>query len=117
MSVPKSDTEGRLRKEQGIVPDLPLDYGDFVVLALGRIITSDSRIAGGKLYHSHRYIFPVGFKSKRLYPSVNDPKQKVWYTSEISQGSSGPVFTVTHQGGSPTFTGTATSRYVSCRTF
>ena len=109
-SIPKGEAGDLLRKYQADVPDLPLDLGDFVVLALGKIITSDSRVAGSKLYHSHRYIFPVGFKSKRRYPSVKDPKEKVWYTSEIQQGSSGPVFIVTHEGGSPSFSSTATSR-------
>ncbi|KAI9227099.1 MAG: F/Y-rich N-terminus-domain-containing protein, partial [Piptocephalis tieghemiana] len=46
-------------------------------------------------YHSSRYIFPVGFKSERTYPSTLDPSRRVPYTNEIRRGEKGPLFIVT----------------------
>ncbi|KAJ1817453.1 hypothetical protein LPJ56_004062 [Coemansia sp. RSA 2599] len=59
------------------------------VLDLGRIVwTPDS-------YHTSRYIWPVGFKSTRMYPSMRDNTAKCLYTSEILDGGDMPVFQVT----------------------
>ncbi|KAJ2888762.1 hypothetical protein FB639_000410 [Coemansia asiatica] len=59
------------------------------ILDLGRIIwTPDS-------YHTSRYIWPVGFKSTRMYPSMRDNSVRCLYTSEILDGGDMPVFQVT----------------------
>lgn len=46
-------------------------------------------------YYNDRYIWPVGFKSTRLYNSYIDVDARVEYTSEILDGGdSGPIFKV-----------------------
>jgi hypothetical protein len=47
-----------------------------------------------------RYIFPIGYKSKRMHQSFTDPTKRVWYTQEIgapmaSNGFQTPSFTLT----------------------
>ncbi|KAI8324543.1 hypothetical protein GQ54DRAFT_296056 [Martensiomyces pterosporus] len=46
-------------------------------------------------YHTSRYIWTVGFKSTRVYPSMKDMSSKCVYTSEILDGGEMPVFQVT----------------------
>ncbi|KAJ2231374.1 hypothetical protein IWW45_005495 [Coemansia sp. RSA 485] len=59
------------------------------IQALGRIVwTPDS-------YHTSRYIWPVGFRSTRMYPSMRDNRARCLYTSEILDGGDMPVFQVT----------------------
>lgn len=42
-------------------------------------------------YHNPRYIWPVGFKSKKYLPSLTTPSTKTGYVSEILDGGSVPV--------------------------
>ncbi|KAJ1961235.1 hypothetical protein GGI12_003360 [Dipsacomyces acuminosporus] len=46
-------------------------------------------------YHTSRYIWTVGFKSTRVYPSMKDKSARCIYTSEILDGGDMPVFQVT----------------------
>ncbi len=47
-------------------------------------------------YYNDRYIWPVGFKSSRMYNSYVNVDSRVEYVSEILDGGdSGPVFKVT----------------------
>ncbi|PVU87731.1 hypothetical protein BB559_005916 [Furculomyces boomerangus] len=48
-------------------------------------------------YHTSLYIFPVGFRSSRMYPSTVNPQTRTKYTSTITEGASGPVFKVVAQ--------------------
>jgi hypothetical protein len=45
-------------------------------------------------YHTQRYIFPIGFKSERMYSSTTDAKKKVKYECEILDGGDFPLFRV-----------------------
>jgi GTP-binding protein len=45
-------------------------------------------------YHAKTHVFPVGFRSERLYASVADPTERVPHFSEVLRGDSGPVFRV-----------------------
>ena len=85
---------------------LPLQIGTVQVFALGELVTSG---ANAKNYHTSNHLFPVGYRSNRLYTSVQDPKAKVTYTSEILEGPQGPVFRVTHEGGFPIFEAASSS--------
>jgi len=62
-------------------------------LSLGKVVTDR------KKFHAKRYIWPVGFKSTRQYPSMADPTVRVLYTSEIVDGGDEPKFNVTPEGG------------------
>ncbi|KAI7833242.1 hypothetical protein BX661DRAFT_71743 [Kickxella alabastrina] len=55
--------------------------------SLGQVNPADA-------YHTSRYIWPVGFRSTRMYPSMQDGQPTV-YTSEILDGGDMPVFQVT----------------------
>eukprot|EP01092_Planopodium_desertum_P006439 TRINITY_DN26811_c0_g1_i1.p1 TRINITY_DN26811_c0_g1~~TRINITY_DN26811_c0_g1_i1.p1 ORF type:complete len:312 (+),score=54.83 TRINITY_DN26811_c0_g1_i1:628-1563(+) len=66
----------------------PIKLGVLIVESLGEV--SDK--AG---YHNKKYIWPVGFRSKRTYASMKDPDKKVLYTSEILDGGEVPLFRVT----------------------
>ncbi|KAJ1674799.1 hypothetical protein EV182_002537 [Spiromyces aspiralis] len=46
-------------------------------------------------YHTSRYIWPVGFKSTKILPSMLDENKKVVYTSEILENGDSPIFKVT----------------------
>lgn len=46
-------------------------------------------------FHSDRYIWPVGFRSCRMYASVKDPDRRCSYMCEILDGGEVPEFVVT----------------------
>ncbi|XP_022575696.2 methyl-CpG-binding domain-containing protein 9 isoform X3 [Brassica napus] len=70
---------------------LPMQFGDFFVLSLGRIDTRQS-------YHNVNMIYPIGYKS-----CWHDKITGSLFTSEVSDGSSGPVFKVTRSPCSKSF--------------
>ncbi|KAG0047602.1 hypothetical protein BGZ83_007361 [Gryganskiella cystojenkinii] len=49
----------------------------------------------GRGYHNHRYIFPVGFRSKKQYTSLSDTSKKTYFISEILDGGEQPIFQIT----------------------
>ncbi|KAF9580407.1 transforming growth factor beta regulator 1, partial [Lunasporangiospora selenospora] len=49
----------------------------------------------GRGYHNHRYIFPVGFRSKKQYTSLSDTSKKTYFISEILDGGDYPIFQIT----------------------
>ncbi|KAH8551223.1 F/Y rich C-terminus-domain-containing protein [Umbelopsis sp. PMI_123] len=61
-------------------------------------------------FHNPRYIWPVGFKSKKYLPSLTTPSKKTGYISEILDGGNAPIFQVTPED-SPTnvFSGASAS--------
>lgn len=93
-TAPKTKRGGRAKKYSVIPKDkdgnpiLPIEIGMMRILCLGKIITDRPG------FHSKRYIWPVGFRSSRLYPSTLDPRRKVLYISEIREGPAEPLFVV-----------------------
>ncbi|KAJ2102052.1 hypothetical protein IW146_009199 [Coemansia sp. RSA 922] len=57
--------------------------------ALGRVVWDRDA------YHTSRYIWTVGFKSTRMYPSLLANNTRCLYSSEILDGGDSPVFQVT----------------------
>ncbi|KAF9201096.1 transforming growth factor beta regulator 1 [Haplosporangium sp. Z 27] len=56
----------------------------------------DGRIVWqGRGYHNHRYIFPVGFRSKKQYTSLSDTSKKTYFINEILDGGEQPIFQIT----------------------
>lgn len=45
-------------------------------------------------FHSERYIWPVGYCSTRLYPSMLDPDRKIQYFCYIKDGGADPTVSV-----------------------
>jgi len=67
-------------------------------------------------FHSRNYIWPVGYKSTRKFPSISNPGEYVTYTSEIIDGGSGPIFQVTPSDDPSLVIKHATSSGVWCET-
>lgn len=58
------------------------------ILSLGKIVNK-------RLFCSSRYIYPDGFVSERLYTSLKNPNERVWYTNKIIDiGEDSPRFRV-----------------------
>ncbi|CAN6803841.1 unnamed protein product [Brassica oleracea] len=70
---------------------LPMQFGDFFVLSLGRIDTRQS-------YHNVNMIYPIGYKS-----CWHDKITGSLFTCEVSDGSSGLVFKITRSPCSKSF--------------
>ena len=59
-------------------PILPIEISSSLkLISLGEVVYD--RLG----YHNARYIFPVGFKTEKLYTSLADVRKKCIYTSEI----------------------------------
>ncbi|KAG0365221.1 choline dehydrogenase 7 [Mortierella sp. AD032] len=62
---------------------------EVIIENMGRIVWN------GRGYHNHRYIFPVGFRSKKQYTSLSDTSKKTYFISEILDGGEQPIFQIT----------------------
>jgi len=69
----------------------PISLGVLTVESLGKIIYDQPN------WHSEAYIWPNGYKSRRVYASMKDPERKVNYECEIILGPGGtsPAFQIT----------------------
>ncbi|KAF9360524.1 transforming growth factor beta regulator 1 [Mortierella sp. AD094] len=78
-------------------PDGTLNYpivvgkgtNEVIIENMGRIVWQ------GRGYHNHRYIFPVGFRSKKQYTSLSDTSKKTYFINEILDGGEQPIFQIT----------------------
>jgi chromodomain-helicase-DNA-binding protein 7 len=73
---------------------MPIKIGTALqIVSLGKIVFDRPG------FHSERYLYPDGFVSKKLFPSLEDPTEKVWWRSLIiDRGGKGPVFRVEMKG-------------------
>lgn len=85
----------------------PLQLGGITIHSLGKVIWDRPA------YHTEKYIWPVGFKSSRLYSSIENVDQKVRYYSEIRDGGDAPLFVLTCEESpdKPIVTNTATAAW------
>ncbi|CAM0142318.1 unnamed protein product [Umbelopsis sp. WA50703] len=87
---------------------LPVTIGrgtnEVIIYDIGRVVWDREG------YHNSRYIWPVGFKSKKYLPSLRTPLKKTGYISEILDGGAAPVFRVTPEDSPDTvFSGVSAS--------
>jgi hypothetical protein len=76
-----------LRRSYG--PLMPMVIsGVLTIISLGTIEYERSG------YHTYRYIYPIGFKSRKIYTSYINPKTITVYTCEILDGGMYPQFKV-----------------------
>ncbi|KAI8991640.1 F/Y rich C-terminus-domain-containing protein [Mycotypha africana] len=75
-----------IEKDENGNPKLPQNIGVSTILCLGEIVTDR------KTFHNERYIFPVGYKVQRTYPSMIHPDANTIVTSTILDGGEGPLF-------------------------
>lgn len=71
-------------------PKLPLKIGkSLIIVDLGTVVYDRPR------FHNERYLYPDGYTSEHLYPSLIDPLTEAWWRSTIiDRGGDGPVFRV-----------------------
>ncbi|KAJ9072033.1 hypothetical protein DSO57_1031384 [Entomophthora muscae] len=68
---------------------LPVQVGIFTILNLGIV---DYRRPS---FHTHRYVYPIGFKIQRYYKSTVHENAQACYTVQILDGAQGPRFEIT----------------------
>ncbi|KAJ2957819.1 hypothetical protein NQZ79_g6510 [Umbelopsis isabellina] len=95
------------RRPNGAIA-LPVTIGrgtnEVIIYDIGRVVWDREG------YHNSRYIWPVGFKSKKYLPSLKTPLKKTGYISEILDGGGAPVFQVTPEDSPDTiFSGVSAS--------
>eukprot|EP01113_Clastostelium_recurvatum_P033341 TRINITY_DN4394_c0_g1_i2.p1 TRINITY_DN4394_c0_g1~~TRINITY_DN4394_c0_g1_i2.p1 ORF type:complete len:523 (+),score=153.67 TRINITY_DN4394_c0_g1_i2:158-1726(+) len=92
---PAVDTTGQVKKYQVLPSDekgnpiLPIVLRGLTVESLGHVVHER------KKFHAKRYIWPVGFRSRRMYSSMTTLNARCEYTSEITDGDDEPRFVVT----------------------
>jgi chromodomain-helicase-DNA-binding protein 7 len=71
-------------------PRFPLRIGQtLVVLAMGNVVYDREG------FHCPRYVYPDGYLAERMYASVSNPDERVWYTCKImDRGGDQPIFRV-----------------------
>ncbi|XP_011404079.1 PREDICTED: transforming growth factor beta regulator 1-like isoform X1 [Amphimedon queenslandica] len=67
-------------------PVFPIKLGGLQVHSLGKVVWDRPS------FHNERYIWPLGFKSTRSYPSMTNPSRRCLYTCHILDGKDGPIF-------------------------
>lgn len=70
-------------------PTLPLALGVLTVVSLGTVVWDREG------FHTEKYIWPVGYKTRRTYFSMIDASSSTVYTSEILDDGDSPLFRVT----------------------
>ena len=70
-------------------PNFPLqENNELTILNIGTIVAEKS-------FHTGKYIYPLGYRAKRLEALVKKPKEMVWYLLEIKEDiHHNPVFRV-----------------------
>lgn len=87
----KSPLEKQMKQMQVLEKTFPMQISSSLkLLNLGKIIPEP-------YYHTEHSLFPVGFRSLRIYYSMFHPGVKCEYLCEILQGNLRPVFKVTSQ--------------------
>jgi len=69
-------------------PLMPIQLRGLTIECMGKVVFDRPK------FHAKRYIWPVGFKSTRIYSSMTQLDQKCDYTSEIIDNGEEPSFVV-----------------------
>lgn len=87
---PQTDRRPDIDLDENGMPKLPITFSaSSAITDLGKIITDRPK------FHTDKYIYPAGFKSKKPYKSTLDPNERVTYICEIvDTGSDEPLFKV-----------------------
>ena len=97
-------TMEKLHKAQEFVKELKRDANGAFVMPIGPMggVTIDSlgEVRLNTHFVSENYILPVGFKTTRMYPRLDNLNERTQWAQEISVSSSGePQFTLTAEEG------------------
>ena len=68
---------------------MPIQLRGLTIENLGTVVYDRPK------FHAKRYIWPVGFKSSRMYASITTLDQRCLYTSEIVDRGEEPGFLIT----------------------
>lgn len=73
----KGDEAVEVKRSPDGKVEMPIQFVSLTVTSLGEIVYSAEK------FHSRRYIFPLGYTSKRSYYSLKDPTKRCEYTQEV----------------------------------
>jgi hypothetical protein len=76
---------GDIKRDSDGKPTMPLKFGSLEVMSLGKVMVGNDR------FWSRRYIFPVGYVSRRPYYSVKFPDTKCYYVQELLASETEPI--------------------------
>lgn len=74
-----------IRRNPDGLPALPRDFGFCTIQSLGSI-------SPRPIFHSTRYIYPIGYTILRRFLSISNPYQRTFYQCCILEGPHGPRF-------------------------
>jgi len=97
-------TMEKLEKAQEFMKELKRDENGNIVLPVGPIggvtIESLGVIKNNKDFVTAQYILPVGFRTSRMYPRLDNLDERTRWTQEIVEGPKGePMFVLTPEEG------------------
>ncbi|KAF9583427.1 hypothetical protein BGW38_009498 [Lunasporangiospora selenospora] len=103
----------KVRKVQALEKDengrvkLPVTIGILTILDTGYVVYDR------EAFHNERYIWPVGYRMKRLYNSMINPSEQTTYTCSVIDDGEAPKFQIDaeDQPGKPIIAGTATGAW------
>jgi len=84
----RSTTQKEIARDKQGNPKMPIALGELTIECLGQVIPRQP-------YITEKHIWPIGFKSTRLFSSMINPDIRVKYTSEIVDAGDKPQFIVT----------------------
>ena len=82
--ISKIDETVEIKRDESGSVIMPLVFGAIIVVSLGRVVPH------GDKFHSRRYIFPLGYTSKRTYYSLKTPSSRCWYVQEVLSSTTEP---------------------------
>ena len=99
-----SMTMEKLQKAQAFIDELKRDEGGGFAMPVGPIsgvtVESLGEVKIKKDFVTQQYILPVGFKTARMYPRLDNLDERTKWLQEITEGPNGePQFTLTAEEG------------------
>lgn len=75
----------------------PLEIHPIMLLSIGTLEgLSEAELKG---FHSHRYIYPIGFRTKKLFSGLENVYERETFVSTIADGGGKPLFKILDQKG------------------
>lgn len=84
----KKRAKKQKEEEKEIPPEFPIDLGALSILSIGEIVMDRPN------YHNDKWIYPVGFVSKRNYAHLKERDKKSIYTCRIVENGENPRFEI-----------------------
>lgn len=86
MSESKRKKFVEIQRDKNGAPIFPIHLGALTIHEVGKVVWDRPA------FHTDKYIWPVGFKSTRVYTSAKNIEERIPYTCEIIDGGTAPQF-------------------------